>query len=244
MLPQQTLVVRPIGDTQASYWTAATLDGAKLHLEPGETVLHWNYCQVSQSGPKPWTMKDPTPLVVTDRRTAFLTTKFDKGGGWVGFGPAGLAIAVTANAVSKHRATRRSAGKVAIGQIRHEWLTGITLRRKKALIGGIVDTYIDLAVATAAGPRVIGLWAPRARGLNEDFTRWLVRTIAQHRLALLGPGSAADLATLRRYQQGGHDAARTGKPEDLGWFFPGRTDELIAAVISAQAPAPETRSGT
>lgn len=36
MLPQQTLVVRDIGDTQSPYWTAATLDGVKPHLEPGE----------------------------------------------------------------------------------------------------------------------------------------------------------------------------------------------------------------
>lgn len=242
MLPQRTLTVRAIGDTQFPYWTAATLDGVKLHLEPGETVLHVGYCRVSQRGPKSWTLPNPTTVVVTDRRTAFLTTQFDKGGGWVGFGAAGLAVAVTANAVSKHRAAQRSAGKVAIGQVRHEWLTGITLRRSKALLTGVVDTYIDLAAATASGSRVIELWAPRAQGVNEDFARWLVSTIAQHRLALLRPESAADLATLRRYQQGGHDAAATGKPDDLGWSFPGNISELIAALIPAQAPAPQTRS--
>jgi hypothetical protein len=243
MLSQQTLAVRPIGDTQSPYWTAATLDGVKLHLEPGETVLHVGQCRVSQPGPKSWTLQNPTTLVVSDRRIAFLTTQFDRGGGWAGFGAAGLAVAVTANAVSKRRAAQRSAGKVAIGQVRHEWLTGITLRRRKALIG-TVDTYIDLAVATAAGPRVIELWSPKGQVINEGFARWVVMTIAQHRLALLGPESAAGLATLRRYQQGGHDAAGTGKPDDLGWSFPGKTGELIAAVISAQAPAPETRNGT
>lgn len=244
MLPQQTLVVRDIGDTQSPYWTAATLDGVKPHLEPGETVLHTAHCRVSQAGPKSWTLQNPTTVVITDRRTVFLTTQFDKGGGWVGFGAAGLAVAVTANAVSKRRAAQRSAEKVAIGQVRHEWLTGITLRRNKAILTKMVDTYVDLAVATAAGPRVIEMWAPRAQAVNEDFARWLVRTIAQHRLALLRPESAAELATLRRYQQGGHDGARTGKPDDLGWSFPGKTDELIAAVVSAQAPAPETRSST
>ena len=50
MLPQQTLVVRDIGDTQSPYWTAATLDGVKPHLEPGETVLHTAHCRVSQAG--------------------------------------------------------------------------------------------------------------------------------------------------------------------------------------------------
>lgn len=240
MLAQQTLVVRAIGDTQAPYWTAATLDGVKLLLEPGETVLYTGYCRVSQAGPKSWTLQNPTTLIVTNRRTAFFTTHFDKGGGWTGFGVVGLTVAVTANAVSKHKAAKRSAGKVAIGQIRHEWLTRITLRRRKAIVTSIVDTYIDLQVATAAGPRVIGLWAPKAQGVNEDFARWLVRTQAQHRQALLRPGTAAELATLQRYQQGGHDAASTGKPDDLGWSFPGKTDDLIAAVISAQTPAPQT----
>jgi hypothetical protein len=115
------------------------------------------YCRVSQISPKAWVLPNPTTLVVTDRRTAFLTTQFDKGGGWVGFGVAGLAVATTANAVSKRRAAQRSAGRVAIGQARHEWLTGITLRRVKALIG-VVDTYIDLTVATAAG----ALWGARS----------------------------------------------------------------------------------
>ncbi|HEV2377858.1 MAG TPA: hypothetical protein VGS19_37555 [Streptosporangiaceae bacterium] len=202
------------------------------------------YCQVSERGAKSWTLENRTTLVITDRRTVFLTTQFDKGGGWVGFGAAGLAMALTANAVSKRRAAQRSAGKVAIGQIRHEWLTGITVRRSKALLTGIVDTHIDLMVATAAGPRVIDLWAPRAQGINEDFARVIVGAAAEHRLALLGPEPSADLSTLRRYLQGGQDAAGTGKPDDLGWSFPGKTDELIAAVISAQAPAPETRSGT
>lgn len=244
MLPQRTLAVRTIGDTQFPYWTAATLDGVELHLEPGETLLHVAYCQVSQPGPKSWKLENPTTLVITDRRIVFLTTQFDKGGGWVGFGAAGLAIALTANAVSKHRAAQRRAGKVAIGQVRHEWLTGITLRSRRALLTGVVDTHIDLAVATAAGPRVIGLWAPRAQGVNEDFARWLVGVVAQHRLALLGPESAADLAALRKYQQGGHDTAGTGKPDDLSWSFPGKTDELIAVVIAAQAPAPESQSAT
>ncbi len=109
MLPQQTLFAREIGDTQSPYWTAATLDGLKLLLEPGESLLRVCYCRVSKLGPNAWTLENPTTVVVTDRRTAFLTTQFDKGGGWVGFGVAGLAVAVTANAVSKRRAATSAA---------------------------------------------------------------------------------------------------------------------------------------
>jgi hypothetical protein len=239
MLPQQTLIARPIGDTHYPYWTAATLDGIKLHLEPGESLLRVCYCRVSQTRPTAWTLENPTTLVVTDRRTAFLTTQFDKGGTWVGFGFIGLAIAVTANEVSKNRAAKRSADKVAIGQIRHEWVTGIALRRKKALIG-VVDTYIDLTTATAAGSQVIELWSPKGQAVNEELARWLASTVSGHRMALLNPASAADLATLRRYSLGGHDTAPTGKPDDLGWRFPGRIDHLIAEVTSVLAATPET----
>ncbi len=236
MLPEEILAVRNVGDTQSPYWTASTADGIQLLLEPGEALLEVRYCRVSQISPRAWVLPNPTTLVVTDQRIAFLTTQFDKGGGWVGFGFAGLAVATTANAVSRRRATQRSAGKVAIGQARHEWLTGITLRRVKALIG-VVDTYIDLRVATATGVRVIELWGSKV--IDEEFARWLSGTVSQHRMALLTPESADEIATLQRYRQGGQDPARTGKPTDFGWFFPGKTEELIAAAIASQAKAPE-----
>jgi hypothetical protein len=239
MLPQQTLVAREIGDTQSPYWTAATLDGVELLLEPGESLLLVCYCRVSKVGPKAWTLENPTTVVVTDRRTAFLTTQFDKGGGWIGFGVAGLAIAATANAVSKRQAAQRSAGKVAIGQVRHEWVSGITLRRKKALIG-VVDTYLDLATTTAAGSEVIELWSPKGQVVNEELARWLASTVSGHRMALLDPASAPDLATLRSYHRGEHDPAPPGKPDDLVWRLPGKPDKLIAEAISALPATPPT----
>lgn len=83
MLPQEVLVVRGVGDTASPYWTASSLDGIQLHLEPGESLLYVGYCRVSQVTPKAWALPDTTTVVVTDRRTAFLTTQFDKGGGGV-----------------------------------------------------------------------------------------------------------------------------------------------------------------
>lgn len=241
MLPEQILVVRGVGDTASPYWTASTLDGIQLRLEPGESVLYAGNCRVSQISPKAWVLSDATKLVVTDRRTAFLTTQFDKGGGWTGFGVVGLAVATTANVVSKRRAAERSAGRVAIGQARHEWITGITLRRVKALIG-VTDTYVDLTVASSVGTRVIELWAPKLA--NEKFARWLVGVVSEHRMALVRPESAEDMATLQRYKLGGQDSAHTGKRNDIGWFFPGKTSELTDAVIAIQTAASETPDPT
>lgn len=237
MLPQEILVVRGVGDTASPYWTASSLDGIQLLLEPGESLLYLGCCRVSPVSPKAWALPDTTTIAVTDRRTAFLTTQFDKGGGWAGFGIAGLAVATTANMVSKRRAAGRSAGKVAIGQARHEWLTGIALRRVKALIGA-VDTYIDLTIASSAGARVIELWGKRVA--DEKFARWLVTTVSAHRMTLLRQESSADIATLQRYKLGGQDAVHTGKRNDLGWVLPGNTAELIDSGIATLPLASET----
>jgi len=234
MLPQQIILVREIGDIGHPYWTASSLDGLHLVLEPGEAVLHVGNYRISQIIPRAWVMPDTTAVVVTDRRIGFLTTRFDKGGGWVGLGIAGLAVAATANAVSKRRAAERSAGRVAVGQVRHEWITEISLRRKKALIG-VVDTYVDITLASSAGPRVIEIWC---RGLSDgQFIRWLVDVVSAHRMTLLTPGSA-DITALQRYQNGSHDAARASKPNDPRWLLPGNSAELIDLVITRQFPPP------
>jgi hypothetical protein len=63
-------------------------------------------------------------LYITDGRLALACEKYDKGGGWVGFG-AGAVVAITANAVSKMRAASRSRGKVLVGHIRYPWLKAV-----------------------------------------------------------------------------------------------------------------------
>ena len=63
-------------------------------------------------------------IYITDGRLALACEKYDKGGGWVGFG-AGAVIAITANAVSKARAASRSRGKVLVGHIRYPWLKAV-----------------------------------------------------------------------------------------------------------------------
>lgn len=243
MLPQRLFFVREIGDTKGPYWTAASLDGVHLNLEPGESVLQVCPCRVSQLSqkgaqlkPKPnqllptvWELRYPTTVVITDRRTAFLTTQFDKGGGWSGFGTVGIAVALTANTVSRSRAAKRSAGKVAIGQVRHEWLTSIGLRYRKPVFG--LDTYIHLAAATAAGTTVIQLHKHDV--VNEKLARAVVSTVAGHRATLLPPASS-DLATLDNYQAAGNGAVQGANPGDLLWPLPGATGDLIARALAQQ----------
>jgi hypothetical protein len=64
-------------------------------------------------------------VYITDGRVALACEKYDKGGGWVGFGGVGLMVAVTANVVSKARAAGRSRGKVLVGHIRYPWVKAV-----------------------------------------------------------------------------------------------------------------------
>lgn len=92
-------------------------------------------------------------IYITDGRLALACVKYDKGGGWVGFGTGAL-VAVTANAISKARAARRSRGKVLVGHIRYPWV--------------IVIVDIGLAIDAARRPRVsMGSRRPQERLLGR-----------------------------------------------------------------------------
>lgn len=226
-LPKQILTVREVGDLDGPYWSAASEDGEQLALEPGETQQWAGRCRVRSLRPSRWRLPEYTLLVVTDRRTAFLTTAFDKGGGWAGFGVAGLAIATTANAVSKHKAAKRSAGKVAIGHLRHEWVEAVELRTHKALIGG-VDEYVDLTVATAGGSTVIELWG---RGVaNEQLAHWLVATLAWQRLGLPVDLGDQDRAALELLSSAGGPRKSASLAGSTRWQVPGNVEHLISAA--------------
>jgi predicted RNA-binding Zn-ribbon protein involved in translation (DUF1610 family) len=231
-LPKQILTVREVGDLDLPYWSAASDDGEQLILEQGETQLWAGRCRVRSLRPKQWSLPETTLLVVTDRRTAFLTTAFDKGGGWAGFGVAGLAFATTANAVSKHRAATRSAGKVAIGHLRHEWVQAVELRRVKALIGG-VSTYLDITVATAGGSTVIELWGRVVA--NEKIAQWLVSTVAWQRLGLTVEIEAQDRATLELLSKADGAAESARLSRSAKWQLPGNAERLISAARACAA---------
>ena len=63
-------------------------------------------------------------VYITDARVVVCCEKFDKGGGWSGFG-AGAVFALGANAVSKARAAHRRKGKMLTGHVRYTWLSQV-----------------------------------------------------------------------------------------------------------------------
>lgn len=62
---------------------------------------------------------------ITASRVIVYCKKFEKGGGWVGWGLGGLAVAVVANSVSHAMAANRRKGKALVGNIRYPWISSV-----------------------------------------------------------------------------------------------------------------------
>jgi hypothetical protein len=72
-------------------------------------------------------------VTVTDSRVIFACTDFRRGGGWRGYGTAGILTAVAANAISHANAKRSTRGFSLVGHVRYEWLDagGVTAQGYK-----------------------------------------------------------------------------------------------------------------
>jgi hypothetical protein len=120
---------------------------------------------------------------LTDARFVFCCEKYDKGGGWVGFGGLGAAVAITANAVSKARAAHRRKGKMLAGQVRYQWLAQVGGSTKM----GMLDSE-QLRLVVADGTRsdhpllLVDLTLPKATD-SAAVAQELVRRSSRFRLA-------------------------------------------------------------
>jgi hypothetical protein len=65
-------------------------------------------------------------VLITDARVVVSCSKYEKGGGWVGFGGVGaVALSAGLNAVSKARSAHRRKGKMLVGHVRYQWLSQV-----------------------------------------------------------------------------------------------------------------------
>jgi hypothetical protein len=88
-------------------------------------------------------------VVITDARVIVYCEKWSKGGGWTGLGLGGVAIALTANAVSKARAAARRRGRLLVGHVRYPWLGAVGGHPK---VDWKTNEYLRLFVMTHAKP--------------------------------------------------------------------------------------------
>lgn len=131
---QQLVTIREFGDTD-SPWRYPNLDSDSGHLVPEDgdgtpfTVyaknLRLERMADGKFRPEIKSIPSPATVAVTESRTVVTCHNYDKGGGWVGLGAGGLAIAAASNVVSKARAKKRSAGRAFALQIRHPWLKSV-----------------------------------------------------------------------------------------------------------------------
>lgn len=121
-------------------------------------------------------------LVVTDSRLVMYCEKFDKGGGWVGLGIGGVAVAVAANAVSKARAASRRKGKMLVGQVRYSWINTIRATPKVDLRTSDY-VLISMNASPSAENRFIMLELIMPKGMSAlDFAHHLAQRTARYRL--------------------------------------------------------------
>lgn len=86
-------------------------------------------------------------VLLTDARLTVACTKYDKGGGWSGWGVGGLALAMPLNAASHALAARRRRGKMLVGQVRYPWIHAVYAQSRVGF-GGTEKLRV---VASASG---------------------------------------------------------------------------------------------
>jgi hypothetical protein len=141
---------------------------------------------------------------ISASRVVIYCRNYDKGGGWTGSGVGGIAVALTANAISKAMAANRRKGKALVGHLRFPWISAVSFSRRQGWGSeeSIRLSYVDGSETT--NPAC-------------DITLVLARHVDANRIAR----DIADRIIAYRYASGesmtaeeleGFEALRTGGP--------------------------------
>jgi hypothetical protein len=180
-------------------------------------------------------------VLISDSRVVVACRKFDKGGGWVGFGGAGAAFALAANGVSKMRAAHRRHGKVLAGQIRFAWLRCVGYKPKTGWANN-EEIRLGVTVQMQDGtkrPLYLDLTLPKNVSSSE-VARAIVQRAARYRIA----NTKIDDDTERAEYEKLVNAASLPAPEpkkfalyQLSRFYFVGTGSAYPIRPSAEAPA-------
>jgi hypothetical protein len=121
-------------------------------------------------------------ILITDSRVVVASSKYEKGGGWIGFG-AGAFVAVAANGVSKALAAQRRRGKMLVGQARYPWLRCVGAK-PKAGWGSSEQLRIGVVVKSEnGGTRELLLDATLPKDVDSSaVARGIITRAARYRL--------------------------------------------------------------
>lgn len=233
------------------------LDGTAIDQAPVKAI----YVRESIDGKLVTTSKllevEPT-LYVTDARVAVACAKFDKGGGWMGFGAAGLVTAGVLNVASKARAAHRRKGKMLVGHARYPWISDVGFSPKAGLLStedlrvvvGVSENgrrkkvYLDFSLGRgASAARLAHSIARRCAGyrLAHDHTLTPEKREAYEALSATSPREAAPkkfvLYTMPDYW---FVSAKTAYPEAAAVDPP--TATVVPPATSPTVTAPPATS--
>jgi hypothetical protein len=137
-------------------------------------------------------------LYVTDGRVVFASANFDKGSTWVGFGGIGLAVALTATAVSKTRAASRRRGKILTGQVRYPWLSSVHAHPRSGR-GSREKLRLGFATCDEQGswiPYLLDVTLPAGTFSALQAAQDIARRAAAFRLAHYSPAEGQRVALI------------------------------------------------
>lgn len=188
------LALRTSADTDGTVWPvpAKAPGGWITETEPSDgqrmvciPITGVSVGRVTDSGIRQvMSLRDVTAWAcITDSRVIFAASKFDKGSSWIGFGPIGVTVAVTAMAISKARAMSRSRGKILAGQVRYPWLhqAGASLRNGRKGTDRIRLGYATFEQGMHA-LFVLDMRLPWATVSPLEATQDIIRRCAAYRL--------------------------------------------------------------
>ncbi|MDR1441793.1 MAG: zinc ribbon domain-containing protein [Bifidobacteriaceae bacterium] len=182
-------------------------------------------------------------VFITASRIAFWAPKYDKGQSWVGWGPAGIAVAVAATAISRARAARLTRGTALIGHIRYEWLSDVGFKRKTGFFSSECVRFIYKDSDKT-------LWAldlVLSKRLNAGLVAQQVASLAaKYRLCMQDDKTAEETADLQKLigarmpVNGPKEFALYSFPTYYNAPFGGRNKrpELSALTAAQRTPIP------
>jgi hypothetical protein len=144
---------------------------------------------------------------ITASRVIFYCKKFEKGGGWMGWGVGGLAVAIVANSVSHAIAASRRKGKALVGHMRYPWVDSVMFSPRTGY-----GTENNVRIAFVDGtddsrPECdITFYIERHRDANQ-LARHIVDRVIAYRYASGEEMDADELARFEAMRLGGLAAA-------------------------------------
>ena len=175
-------------------------------------------------------------VLITDARVALACSKYEKGGGWTGFGLSSIVVATAPNAGSKALAAHRRRGKMLVGQVRYPWLAAAGSSNKT---GWLSEERLILSVRIDDGVARLWLTLPKSTDARRRGGRGgtALGGSPAHRL-LCEPAMSDELrASLHELAAAGRLEPEKGKTQHHVFRMSWRVGEKSARITPHAAPA-------